>query len=108
MDKIVKEVRRFEAETADLEKLSWAKIISFFTSPYHLSYYYSFKKERRRTLKSFWRFSAALSDIKIAHNKQIISTKEWDDYLEQYIKGTFDSENEQSRLLIMSEVVSLI
>lgn len=108
MTTVKKQVEAFNLETKNLQNINWVKAISFLIHPHHLSYYISFKRTRRTTLKSFWRFSTALYKLKQVHTKGIITSEEWQEYLSQYFEGTFNSKNERSRLLIMSEVLKLI
>ncbi len=103
-----KRVEKFNAETTKIQKITWINLLSFLSHPHHLSYYINFKRNRRKVLNSFWRFSAGLYKIKLAHTNGIITVAEWKEYLKQYFDGTLNSPNEQSRLLVISEVLKFV
>lgn len=103
-----KQIEEFNTETTKTLKITWIELISFLTHPHHLSYYINFKRNRRKVLSSFWRFSAALCNLKLAHTNGVITVTEWKEYLNQYFEGTLNSPNEQSRLLVISEVLKFV
>lgn len=102
------QVKVFHTEMKRIQKVNLVTILSFLTHPYHLSYYVSLLTTRRRVLRSFWRFSTALCKIRKAYDQKILSTDEWNDYLTQYFQGTLESENRESNLFILSEVLPLV
>lgn len=107
--KVVREqVKIFHSETTQIKKINWLTIISFLTHPYYLSYYVSFVASRRKVLRSFWRFSNALCKMRLAYDQQILTKEEWDNYLTQYLEGTLESENRESKILVWSEVLTLV
>lgn len=97
---------RFQKEMEELEKVTFFKILGFIFLPYDLSNYFNFKRFKRKTLKSFWRFSKTLLSAQKMHIANELSKQDWEKYRNDYF-NTIESYPRATRMLVVSEVLGL-
>jgi len=102
------QAQRFIEKSNSLLKLDTKTFYCFLSDPYYLSHYLNFKISREQTLKNFWRFSSSLADFKISEMRGILEAKEWDKFINEYLDTTLGSQNDETRFLVISEILKFI
>lgn len=107
------EIRKNQAEdfilrTYKYKGTNFKTVVMCLTHPYYFSYFLNFISERKKVLKSFWRFSSKLLKFKILLKEGTIDQTDWDKYVSEYLQHTLGSHSEESKHLITYEVLKYL